>query len=153
MVLADVLDAEQVILELRGRSRDDALREIVGTMQGEDKVREPERFLNEVLTRERSNTTFVGNAVAFPHARTDLVSKILLGIGRSRDGVEFGPGGERAHLVFLVAVPRRMVTDYLVCVGALARLTREEKTRAALMNAATAADLIKTLREGSLVLE
>ena len=152
VVLGDVLDEAQVALELRGETLADALREIAATITGATKLREPEKFVAQALTRERTMTTYVGNGVAFPHARTDLVEKILLGIGRSQRGVAFS-GGDPAKLIFLIAVPRRMVTDYLVCVGALARLTRDEKTRATLMNAATAQELIQILREGSLVLE
>src|SRR4051794_868463 len=153
VVLADVLDETQVILDLRAQTLEAAVREIVGTMTGNTKLREPEKFVAQVLALERATTTFVGNGVAFPHARTELVTQILLGIGRSEEGVPFGESGQAAKLIFNIAVPQRMVTDYLVCVGALARLTREEKTRSALMSAATPAEFVRILREGSLLLE
>jgi PTS system fructose-specific IIC component len=151
-VLCD-LDAERVILELRAETRDAALREIVAVMAEGGKVREGEKFLAEVLAREQSMSTFVGHGVAFPHARTELVSEIVLGIGRSAAGVEYGNEGQRAHLIFLLGVPIRMVTNYLVCVGALARLTKDEKTRAPLMSAASAAEFVEILREAWLLLE
>jgi mannitol/fructose-specific phosphotransferase system IIA component (Ntr-type) len=151
-VLCD-LDPERVILELRASTRDAALEEIVTCMSRDAKVREPAKFLDQVFERERSTSTFMGNGIAFPHSRTDLVSEIVLGIGRSAAGVDYGERGERAHLLFLIGVPIRMVTSYLVCVGTLARLTKEEKTRSALMSAATAEELIEILREGSLLLE
>ena len=152
VVLADVLDEKQVVLELSAPAMDDALREIAATLTGETKLREPEKFVAQVITRERSVTTFVGNGIAFPHARTTLVSEILLGIGRSADGVLFRDN-DQAKLIFLIAVPQRLVTDYLVCVGALARLTREERTRQALMDAATPEEFVGILRAGSLLLE
>ncbi|MDQ6860263.1 MAG: PTS sugar transporter subunit IIA [Verrucomicrobiota bacterium] len=152
VVLADVLDEAQVVLELRAETWEGALREIAATMEGAAKLREPEKFIAQVASRERATTTYVGNGVAFPHARTDHVSEILLGIGRSAAGVSFS-GGDAAKLIFLIAVPQRLINDYLVCVGALARLTREETTRDALLNAANAKDFVQILREGSLLLE
>lgn len=152
VVLADLLDEQKVTLELSARTRDRALREIITTMQSPE-LYDPEKFFAEVQAREELHTTFMGNDVAFPHARTDLLKQIVLGIGRSRAGVSFGENGEPAHLIFLVGVPQRMINDYLVCVGALARLTRDETNRAALMNATSAGELIELLREGSLVLE
>ena len=122
-------------------------------MARDERLHEPEKFIGQVLAREESMSTLVGNGVAFPHARTDLVSEIVLGIGRSATGVEYGKDGARAQLIFLLAVPIRMVTNYLVCVGALARLTKEEKTRVALINAATAAEFVEILREAWLLLE
>jgi hypothetical protein len=46
-----------------------------------------------------------------------------------------------------------MVNSYLVCVGALARLTKTDDTRAELMNATTAPEFVEILRAGSLLLE
>jgi mannitol/fructose-specific phosphotransferase system IIA component (Ntr-type) len=46
-----------------------------------------------------------------------------------------------------------MVTDYLVCVGALARVVKEKTRRDALLAAETAEDFVELLREGSLAVE
>ena len=153
VVLADLLEEKHITLELQARTRAEALREIVATMTVGGALRDPEKFLAEVTAREKVHTTFMGNGVAFPHARTELAEEIVLGFGRSRAGVAFGENGELAHLIFVIGVPKRLVTDYLVCVGALARLTKEEKTRAALMEAASAAEMVEILRAGSLLLE
>jgi mannitol/fructose-specific phosphotransferase system IIA component (Ntr-type) len=153
VVLADVLDERAVTLQLQARSCEDALREIIATMQCDGRVGEPEKLFERMLARERVHSTFMGRGVAFPHARTNLVDEICLGIGRSGDGVSFGPDGEPAHLIFVIAVPKRMVTDYLTCVGALARLSSDEKTRAALDEARTPAEFVEVLRAGSLQLE
>ncbi len=122
-------------------------------MRGETKLADPEKFLGEVLAREEAHSTYMGNGVALPHARTDLVQQIIFAAGRSEEGVVFGAEGERVHLLFVVAVPRRMVNDYLVCVGALARVVNDEKTRAALRNCATASEFIELIRAASLLLE
>ena len=152
VVLADLLDERSVTLELQARTCEEALREIIATMHCDSRVEEPEKLFEEVLARERGHSTFMGRGVAFPHARTDLVNEICLGIGRSRDGVPFGREGELAHLIFVIAVPKRMVTDYLTCVGALARLSSDEKTRAALDEAQTPNEFVEVLRAGSLLL-
>jgi len=152
VVLADLLEEKHVTLDLRAATRDEALREIILTMRGPKEVRDTEKFLAEVIAREAAHT-FMGDGVALPHARTELVERIVLGIGRSRVGVPWGEEGERAYLLFLIGVPQRMITDYLVCVGALARLTKDETTRAALMKTGSAKELVEILRTGSLVLE
>src|SRR3712207_3701200 len=99
VVLADLLDARHVVLELAATARDEALREIVGTMQ----LGEPDAFLREVIAREEVHTTFMANGIAFPHARTDLLQRIVLGIGRSKAGVSWG-AEERAELIFVIGV-------------------------------------------------
>ena len=153
VVLAEVLDEQSVTLDLQARECDAALREVIATMRCDGKVDDVETLFDQVLARERVHSTFMGRGVAFPHARTNLVNQICLGIGRSREGVAFGPNGELAHLIFVIAVPQRMVTAYLTCVGTLARLSSDEKTRAALDEATTPAEFVEVLRAGSLLLE
>src|SRR5215210_1100990 len=151
--LTDLLDERHVVLELRGETRDEALCEIVAAMNHGDELREPEKLRAQVRAREEEQTTFMGDGVAFPHARTDLVAQIVLGVGRSAQGVPFGKNGERAHLIFLIAVPRRMITDYLVFVGALARIAKEKANRDALMAAGSPAEFLELLRTSALLLE
>ena len=123
VVLADLLDEKQIALELQSQTRDEAIHEIVGLMQASGSIHDAEKFLAAVIERENSSSTVVEHRVAFPHARTDLVKQIVLGIGRSNEGVPFDESKEVVHLIFVIGVPRQMIQDYLVCVGALARLT------------------------------
>ncbi len=152
VVLADLLQEQQVILALAAGDREAAVREIIATMRTPTPVRDRGKLCAHVLAREETQSTFMGHGVALPHARTDCVDDIVLGIGRSAEGIAFGENGERAQLIFVIGVPTRMVTDYLVCVGALARLTKNAETRRALLEAENAADLIEILRAGSLLL-
>ncbi len=99
-----------------------------------------------VMEREEKSSTVANGGVAFPHARTDLVERILLGIGRSKAGVNFAGREDLVHLIFVIAVPQQMVNDYLICVGALARLLKSETRRKALLDAATPADFFEELR-------
>jgi mannitol/fructose-specific phosphotransferase system IIA component (Ntr-type) len=144
--LVDLLDKKHVDLDLRARTQENALRKIVKLLAANEQVSEPERFLEQVLARERANPSLVEHAVAFPHARTDLVEKIVLGIGRSRAGIPFGSKPQRARLIFLIGVPQRLVNDYLVFVGALARQVKNDERRAGLLHATTPEEFLDLLK-------
>ena len=144
IALADLLDEKDVALQLRARKQANALREIVQLLAVNGKIDHPETFLDAVLAREQANPSAVEHGVAFPHARTDLVDQIVLGIGRSRAGVPFGKG-QRARLIFVIGVPQRLINDYLICVGTLARLLKDDVTRAALLHAETPRQFLDAL--------
>src|SRR2546423_14306656 len=148
IALADLFDEKQVVLRLRSRKPANAIREIVHMLASDDgrsKIANPQAFLNQVLARERTHPSVVENAVAFPHARTDLVDEIVVGIGRSRAGIPFGENQQRAHLIFVIGVPERLLSDYLICVGTLARLVKDQAIRSRLLNAGTAREFIEPL--------
>lgn len=145
---ADLLHEQQVILRLRSRKPANAIREIVDVLAADisgRKIDNPEAFLEQVLAREQTHPSAIENGVAFPHVRTDLVDEIVIGVGRSRAGVSFGENQQRAHLIFVIGVPERMLSDYLVCVGTLARLVKDETIRSRLLNAETPHEFIEAL--------
>jgi mannitol/fructose-specific phosphotransferase system IIA component (Ntr-type) len=74
-----------------------------------------------------------------------LVDEIVIGVGRSRAGISFDENQRRAHLIFVIGVPERLLSDYLVCVGTLARLVKNETIRSRLLNAETAHEFIEAL--------
>src|SRR2546423_1175297 len=129
IALADLLDEKLVALTLRSRKPANAVREITQLLAANGKVDNPEKFLEQVLVREQAHPSVVEYGVAFPHARTDLVDEIVLGIGRSRAGIPFGKNGVRVRLIFVIGVPERLANDYLICVGTLARLVKDNANR------------------------
>ena len=145
IALADLLDEKQVILRLRSRKPANAMREIIQLLAGNDKIGKPEAFLEQLLVREQAHPSVVENGVAFPHARTDLVDEIVLGIGRSHAGIPFGQNGVRAHLIFVIGVPQQLVNDYLICVGTLARIVKDDAIRTSLLRAETAREFLDAL--------
>jgi PTS system fructose-specific IIC component len=145
IAVADLLDERHVILRLRSRKLPNALREIIQLLGQNGRIENLEAFFEEVLAREQAHPSVVENGVAFPHARTDLANEIIVGIGRSRAGIPFGHNGARARLIFVIGVPERLVNDYLICVGTLVRLVRDDAIRSALLNAQTPREFIHAL--------
>src|SRR5690242_5375947 len=113
IALADLVDPSQIALNLRARSQLDAMRELVDLLTAAGKIDNPAKFLEELNTREAINSTFAADGVAFPHARTKLVDQIVLAIGRSDVEIPWTAKGEMAQLIFLIAVPERLISDYL----------------------------------------
>src|ERR1700746_583843 len=135
--LSELLHERQVVLRLRSRKLPNALREVIDLLAQNQKIANPEKFLEQLLAREQSHPSVVENGVAFPHARTDLVQEIVIGIGRSRAGIPMEANQQRAHLIFVVGVPERLANDYLICVGAIVRLLKDDGIRRTLLNAET----------------
>jgi mannitol/fructose-specific phosphotransferase system IIA component (Ntr-type) len=145
IALSELLDERQVALRLRSRKLSNALREIVQLLAQNRKINDGENFLQQILAREQAHPSVVENGVAFPHARTDLVDEIVIGIGRSRAGIPIGTDHRRARLIFVIGVPERLVNNYLIYVGTLARLVRDDSIRSALLKAQTPREFLDAL--------
>jgi mannitol/fructose-specific phosphotransferase system IIA component (Ntr-type) len=145
IALADLLDKKQIALNLQAHTQDEAKREIIQLLAANDKIDNPEKFLEQVCARERTNSTYADDGVAFPHARTDLLDEFVLGIGRSEAGIPWTGKGEQAHLIFLIGVPEKLVTDYLIVIGTIARVTKDRTLRTLLRHAENVDEFIETM--------
>ena len=145
IALPELLDERQVLLRLRSRKLPNALREISQLLAQNGKIDNAEIFLQQVLAREQEHPSAVENGVTFPHARTDLVDEIVIGVGHSRAGIPVGANQERARLIFVIGVPERLVNDYLICVGTLVRLTKDDAIRTTLLEAETPSQFLEAL--------
>jgi len=145
IALSELLDEKQVILRLRSRKLPNALREIIQVLAQNGKISDGATFLEEVLAREQAHPSVVEDGVAFPHARTDLVDEIVIGIGRSRTGIQIGADQQRARLIFVIGVPERLLNDYLICVGTLVRLVKNDAVRSRLIQAETPREFVDAL--------
>src|ERR1700761_314136 len=147
MQISSLLKPDQIKLELDQGKRCNAINEVAQLLQGNPNVTNFAGFYEELLARERIESTCLGNEIAFPHARTDFVKGMVLAVGRSPQGVWFENSGQTVRLIFVIGTPKRMVTDYLSVVGGLARLLKDQATRDKLINSPNVDDFITTLTQ------
>ncbi len=145
IALVDLIDPKRIALNVRARNQAEAMRELVDLLASTGAIRNTEQFVRELRGREAINSTYAADGVAFPHARTKLVDQIVVAIGRSQAGVPWANQGEIAQLIFLIAVPERLISDYLVVVGAIARITKDRPLRTLLLHADNADEFVATL--------
>jgi PTS system fructose-specific IIC component len=126
--------AVSVILDLSAPDAPAAIRQLADSLAHSPGVKDCPRLLTDALAREAILSTYVGDGVALPHARTEAVTARVVAVARSTAGVPFGPKGELAHLIVLVGCPRELL-----------RRLREPLVRAELLAAHDSAKLLQIL--------
>ncbi|CAF0700709.1 PTS sugar transporter subunit IIA [Candidatus Methylacidithermus pantelleriae] len=147
MLVSDLLSPEQIKLELTSTTRLEAIYEVALLLEHHPCVVELQSFYQAVVARERLQSTYVGEGVAFPHARTDFVKDMVIAVGRSSQGIYFGDAERKVSLIFLLGTPKRLTSHYLALVGGLARLVKDTTVRTQLIQAPTAERFIAVLEE------
>ena len=101
--MSEILTPETIELKASVSSQEEAIRR-VGTLLVENGHVE-ERYIDSMFEREKSVSTFMGNAVAIPHGTGDSkqwVTRSGLSIITVPEGVEYGDG-DVAKLVIGIA--------------------------------------------------
>jgi mannitol/fructose-specific phosphotransferase system IIA component (Ntr-type) len=135
--ITSLLDPKRILLHVQSTKRTAALNEIAKQLDGQADVTNFQGFYDELLARDRLDTTCLGNGVALPHARTEHVKKIVLAVGRSDTGIVFDATGEVVRLFFILGTPKTKPGDYLAVVSALCKILKDPADRASFLTAAT----------------
>jgi fructose PTS system EIIA component len=98
-------------------------REAIGlllqSLHGNPNVLELEALGHAVMDRQAVDPPLLPSGIAFPHARTDAVKKIVMAVGSVRTPIQIGEATVR--LFILLGVPKGAVTEYLELTSFLAR--------------------------------
>ncbi|MBW2410625.1 MAG: PTS sugar transporter subunit IIA, partial [Deltaproteobacteria bacterium] len=88
MRIQDVLKREAIIDNLKARTKEGILEELVvpvAQIAGVDQ----EELLRVLMDRERLGSTGIGGGIGIPHGKLKNIDNLVLGFGLSRQGVDF----------------------------------------------------------------
>ncbi len=91
MKLSDIMVMDAILPELKAKTKDDAITELVDSLADAGAIprKSVPDVVKAVLKRESQATTGIGKGVALPHAKLKGVKKPLAAIGRSSEGIDF----------------------------------------------------------------
>ncbi len=139
-----------VMLDLRADSRETALRTLHARLARRGVVKNADQLLYDLLERVFLAPVCIATDVALPHARTDAVDRMVLGVARVLDqGVAFDAEHHFIKLIFMVGVPKQQVDEYLQMMAAISRVLRNESVKAGLLTAATEEEFCALLARGA----
>ena len=144
--MAEILTPETIELKASLGSRDEAIRRAGELLVRNGNVEE--RYVDSMFERERSVSTYMGNAVAIPHGTNDSkqwVTRSGLSVITVPDGVEYGDG-EVAKLIVGIAGKG---DEHLEILSRIALVVSEEENVEKIVRAETKEELMSYFDEVS----
>jgi mannitol/fructose-specific phosphotransferase system IIA component (Ntr-type) len=147
MDLRDFFTEDAISLDLKGSTKDDVLKELIGLLKLDDKN---EATLFKMLKRrENLGSTGIGRQIAIPHCRSLVVNRLRVAFGRKKEGVDFKAIDEKPvrFLFLIVAPPLEVSNQYLPVLGKIAQFSKEADVPERLMQIAEPAEFLRLLEE------
>lgn len=123
MKIRDLLSTESIQLNAAPTSKSDAINVLVDLMDAAGRLSDKKQYLADVLKREASGTTGLGDGIATPHAKSKGVRKAGLAAITVPQGVDFeAMDGLPSRLFFLIAAPADSNDAHLELLSKLATM-------------------------------
>lgn len=135
---------ELMICSLKGTTKEEVLLEMCETLREQGYVQSCEDLHDAALRREAIVSTAVENAIAFPHVRGVEGGGLVLTVGISKKGIDFG-GKTKTKIFFYMVIPTAASAFYLKLLSGLTQSFSTKDARDLLLKAKTQEELWKVL--------
>lgn len=116
MKLTEFVVEAAIIPDLKARTKDEAVREMVAGLRAAGKIsveHEPP-IVAAIMKREELGSTGIGRGVAVPHTKHPSVDSLIATVALCREGLDFASlDGEDVHILFLLVSPPDRPGDHL----------------------------------------
>ena len=138
MRIRDLLSKESIQLNAAPASKNEIISQLVDLMDKSGKIANKEQYLKDVLAREDSGTTGLGDGIATPHAKSSGVKEAGLAAITVPAGTDFDSmDGLPSRLFFLIAAPANSNDTHLELLSKLAAMLMDPDFANALVDAKT----------------
>jgi phosphocarrier protein FPr len=138
-----IISKDRIRLNAHAENRSDAIRQAGQLLVDSGCVRAD--YVDGMLLRETTMSTYLGSGVAIPHGMLDNKDQIVstgISVLQLPQGVEWNPGDEKAHLVIGIAAAS---DEHINVLAKLAEAVEDESVLNELLNTTDPEVVIKYL--------
>jgi len=148
MNIMDFLCKDAITVDLKAQNKKDAIIELIELLKESKKIKKTDEIIDVVLEREKLGSTGIGQGVAIPHGKTDVLSEQVGVLGISKKGIEFNSlDGELVYIIFLLVGPVEVTGQHLKALSRISRLFKDKFLRQAIKDAETKEDVVKIIQQ------
>ncbi len=91
------------VVELESKDKEEAIRELALISCKALDVRKQKAIIDEIMKREESSSTFIGQGIAIPQARGPIKEEFAIVVGRTSNGIKYDAARNAlAHVIVLL---------------------------------------------------
>jgi len=146
MRVTDLLKNASIDLGANVKDKQDAISHLVDLMDKGGNLKNKEQYKKDVLAREASGTTGLGDGIATPHAKSAGVKAAGLAAMTIPEGIDFeSMDGKPSRLFFAIAAPDGSNDEHLQILSKLATMVMDDDFKEALIKSTTKEEFLKII--------
>ena len=148
MKITDLLSEKTISTTVSATSKEDVIKQAVALIANSGAIRDVAVYEKGVFKREDESTTGIGEGIAIPHCKSDVVAKPALAAMVIPEGVDYAAlDGEPVHLLFLIAAPNSEDNVHLDVLARLSEMLMNDEFKNKLLAAKSKKEFLKVIDE------
>lgn len=143
------LKAENVILSLKGESKEEIIIELLDRLEKNRELLDRKLCQEAVFAREESMSTGMQDGVAIPHGKCDGVSQLVTAIGLKPEGIDYGSiDGKDSNIFIMTLSPKNTAGPHVQFLASVSAVLSQAKYRAKILKAKVPQEVLDVMRQG-----
>ena len=146
MRITDLLKSESILLGAQPADKNAAIQQLTDLMEKGGNLTDKAQYMKDVLAREASGTTGLGDGIATPHAKSAGVKAAGLAAMTVPAGMDFeSMDGKPSRLFFQIAAPDSANDEHMAILSKLATMIMDADFKEALIAAKSKDEFLKLI--------
>lgn len=125
--LGELTEPGLVFPDVGGTDASSALRDLAERLHERGVVDDPEHLYQKLWEREQLGSTGIGGGVAIPHCKLSGLDDVVVAVGISRSGIDFGAVDDLpVRLFFLVVSPMKAPAAHLQSLASISKWVKAD---------------------------
>lgn len=147
MRFAKYLHKELIFLNLNCNSKKEVIEFLAVALCDYYKLPYKKEILDDIMERERLKSTGLGNGLAVPHGRVELLERLYVAFALSDKGIEWqAVDNNPVHYIFFIVGPTKLEKEYLEALGDISRIMLRHDVREGIHTAKKAEEAISIIK-------
>ena len=137
MKISDLLHRDAILADLKSKDKKGVLEELAAAVSKLSST-SSKNIVQVLLEREMLGSTGIGGGIGIPHGKLKDIDSIIVGFGRSREGVPFDSlDNKPVHIFFLLITPENSTGSHLRVLAQISRMLKNDGFKEQLLRAGT----------------
>lgn len=145
MNITEIIKSQGIVINSKVQSKSEALNVLINLHQKCDNLKNKDKYKEEILKREKTGSTSVGNQIAIPHAKSNAVKRVSLTAMTVKDGIVYSENdAQKTRLIFMIAAPENG-DAHLEVLSKLMKLLLDENFTNSLLDCKNAEEFLSVI--------
>jgi len=106
MRLIELFSRQATALNVKAANKAEVIDKLAELQFTHGNITDKEAYIQAIFAREDEYSTYVGNGIVVPHAKTNVVTAPSLAVARTAERIQYNPDDdEKSDLFFMIAAP------------------------------------------------
>jgi PTS system, fructose-specific, IIB component/PTS system, fructose subfamily, IIA component/PTS system, fructose subfamily, IIC component len=148
MEITDLLVKKAMIMDMKAKTKDEAIDEMVDSLYNTGRITDKKVFKDGILAREAQTSTGLGEGVAMPHAKNSAVKEATILFAKSNTGIDYDAlDGQPVYIFFMIAAPEGANDTHLAALADLSKFLMQDGFIPALRQTQTPDEVIRLFKD------